>query len=125
MDNKKKEEIGLGIGGIIFEDEKGKVVKMPFEVPLFEEMPKEVYANMAIVNHSKHEFNIYFSRVETPVTRNQIPKKDNYTLPIVAKIVVPPSLIENLIKALEKNYKTFLEDLNKPEEPEGSFESNK
>jgi hypothetical protein len=125
MDDKKKKDLGLGIGGVIFEDEKGEIVKMPFELPPFEDIPKEVYSNMAIVNHSKHEFTLYFSRVETPVTKNQIPKKGSYILPIVAKIVVPPSLIKSLFKALEKNYKTYLEDLNKPEDPEVSFESNK
>lgn len=107
MNEKNRKKLDLGIGGITLVDKEGKEKNYPFALPPFDEMPKEIYSNHVIINHTQHEFNLFFSRMQTPITKNQFPEDGNLRLPIVAKIVIPPSLIESLIKALKDNFDKF------------------
>ena len=101
-----------GIGGIIAVDDKGGERKIPYELPSYDEQPEAIYANHVIVSHTQSEFNLFFSRINPIVTNNQIPKGKTAKLDIVARIILPPKIMPDLIKAFESNLKKF-EEKNK------------
>jgi len=103
----KKEFVGSDIGGIVLIGEDGKEKKFPFELPEFESMPEELYSNHVIINHTNTEYNLFFTRINPVISKSHIPKGRSAKLDVVARIVLPPQVIEGLISALEKNYKDY------------------
>ena len=98
---------GKDFGGIIMVDDSGEEHKYPFVLSPIEELPDDIYSNHVIVNHTPHEFNIYFNRITTPLSAEQIPKDKKIKMKTVAKIVIAPSLMEQLINTLKINLENF------------------
>lgn len=110
-DNKKQEK---DLGGIIFVDDFGKENKYPFVLTTINELPDDIYSNHVIVSNTPHEFTILFNIIQTPFSIDQIPKDKKIKIKTVAKIIIPKTLMEQLIKALQINLdnskKGFLTD---------------
>ena len=72
-----------------------------------------IYANFARVSHSQHEFAINFCDIEE-FSREAAKEIDGQLVieaPIVAKIVMPHSIMLGLLNALQQNYKDFLQKI--------------
>ncbi len=107
MNKKKNVTDGSDIGGITFIDKDRSKKKFPFELPEFEFMPKELYANHIIINHTPTEYNLFFTRVNPIISKNHLPKGKYAKLDVIARITLPPQIVEGLITALQKNYDDY------------------
>jgi hypothetical protein len=107
MNDKKKEKIPFDIGGMIFINEKNEETQYQFVLPQYDEMPEEIYSNHIIVNHSPTEFNLFFTRINPPISKTHIPKENDIKLKVLSRINLPPKIIQGLIDALAKNLETF------------------
>jgi len=106
---KGKEMLKSDIGGFMVVDEKGKEKLLPFKLPNYEEQPKEIYSNHVIINHTPTEFNLFFTRINPIITKNQIPKGHSAKLEVVARITLPAQIIPGFLKAFETIFNQFKE----------------
>ena len=106
---KKKEMPKSSIGGIIMVDDNGIEKRFPFELTNYEDQPREIYSNHVIINNSPTEYNLFFTRINPIISKNQAPSGKSAKLEVVARITLPPKIIPGIIKALENTYKKFEE----------------
>lgn len=70
---------------------------------------RAVYADQMFVGHSQHDFVIRFCRLDRPVLRDQEDLKQlkGAVSNVVAKVIVPPTLMPSIIRALSENWETY------------------
>lgn len=98
----------IGIGELNYIGEDGKTKKYIFVLPKLENLPQDIYANQITITNSPTEFTLLFTRIQPPIKDNQFPEEGNLIeTNVVAKIVLPISVIEPLITALQENWVNF------------------
>jgi len=97
----------LDLGGFIFVDEYGNEEKIPFVLPELEKVPEGIYANHVVINHTPFEFNLLFGRMQSPMSKEQMPKNKKIEIPLVAKIILPPEIARQLRDILAANIENF------------------
>jgi hypothetical protein len=78
-------------------------------IPSLEPKLGRVYSNYVQVAHSQYDFTIRFGDAPPGGDIVRLKKGDTVTIPNIVEIVVVPDLIPAIIKALDTNYKAFLE----------------
>lgn len=78
-------------------------------LPSLEPKLGRVYSNYVQVSHSQYDFTIRFGDAPPGGDIVRLTKGDMVTIPNIVEIVVVPDLIPAIIKALDTNYKAFLE----------------
>ena len=78
-------------------------------VPKKTENTKRAYSNYVQVTHTPHDFTLSFCEVSAirDDEKEEIAKSKKAYAPIHAEMVLPVSLIEPLIKAIQSNYEIF------------------
>lgn len=79
------------------------------------------YVNFADITHSPHEFAISAARIPTKLTLRQIEEiKESGSLEVEAEVqlIIPPTMLPGLIKALQSRRKLFETDMGPINEPE-------
>ncbi len=102
-----KDKRKIGIGEMKYIDDEGKEKEYIFTLPSLDKLPNDIYANQVVVHHTFSEFTLLFSRVQAPIKENQFPKDKYIEVPVVARIVLPPQVVESLVKALSGNYENY------------------
>jgi hypothetical protein len=72
---------------------------------------KPLYVNDLIVTHTKKEFFVTFSQIESPaiLPEDGFDNIDSVDSIAQAKIIVTPEFFKKIIELLQTNYKNFLE----------------
>jgi len=78
-------------------------VKVKLVVP--RELEEGRYINYAAVTHSSHEFHIFFAQVSVPP--GELPADKSLEANTIAHVIVPPSVMPQVIKALSDNYDRY------------------
>lgn len=102
--NEKEEKI---LKQVVFTDDKGNKKKIGVKLPNLEDMPEGKYSNYVLVTHGPDEFTLNFAKINFPSTLDQAANLKNITLNIVSRIVVSPTLIKPLKKAIETNIRGY------------------
>lgn len=67
------------------------------------------YSNVAVVAHSQHEFCIDFCQAAPPMRVDL--ETEKAFVPVVARILIPPTLVEGFINALRVQLSKYKDDL--------------
>ena len=78
-------------------------------IPSLEPKLGRAYANYVQISHSQYDFTIRFGDGPPGGDVARLRRGDTLTIPNIVEIVVVPDLIPGIIKALDTNYKKFLE----------------
>lgn len=70
---------------------------------------RAVYADQMFVSHSEHDFVIRFCRLDRPLLRDEEELKQLKVAVsnVVAKVIVPPTLMPGIIRALSENWEAY------------------
>ncbi len=80
-----------------------------------EELEEGRYVNYAAVTHSPHEFHIFLAQVSVPP--GEKPMAESVAANAVAHIIIPPSVMPDIIKALSTNYGRYKQEAEEIDEP--------
>ena len=76
-----------------------------------------IYANQVYVTHSGPEFYLVFGETFPPLVKEgeKVPEPDERQVPVrlVAKIAMSPSSMGRMVDVLKRNWKTFLDNVQK------------
>jgi len=95
-------------------------------VPDMENAPPRVYANGAMIIHSNIDFTLVFYDSAPPLGGkvSDLEKVDENTFkleaPVVARIVLTPSIMELVVEAMQKNLQRYKELVVKGDECDGT-----
>ena len=76
-----------------------------------EELEEGRYVNYAAVTHSPHEFHIFLAQVSVPP--GEKPIAQSVAANAVAHIIIPPSVMPEIIKVLSTNYDRYKQEAEK------------
>ena len=90
--------------------EEGKVETIKAKVGLVvpEDLEEGRYANYVAVTHSPHEFHIFLAQVSVPPGEKSVAQ--SVAANTVAHIIIPPSVMPDVIKVLSTNYNRYKQD---------------
>lgn len=93
------------------EEQRAEDLLKQVRVEIKDELPPEraVYADQMFVNHSEHDFVIRFCRLDRPVVRDEkeLQQLKTAVSNVVAKVIVPPTLMPGIIRAFSENWETY------------------
>lgn len=85
-------------------EEKAEEIELEIKLRIPEELEEGRYSNYVNVGHSLHEFHIFFGQIRTP----KQPSGDKIAYAdAVAHIIIAPTVMAEVIKALSKNYERY------------------
>jgi len=100
-------------------------------VPDVENAPRRIYVNGAFIHHSNFDFTINFYEFIPPL-EHEVKRLDydetgkvNIIVPVVARIGMNFDLVPRLIRALEENYKRYLDEQKKLGEKQNASNTRK
>jgi hypothetical protein len=107
----------------IVSEHEGEAQEVEFRVDVPEKETGGRYANFLSVWHTGHEFTLDFSATQPPQPQNSDDPESPVVVPchVVARVRIPPSLVFDVLRALNDNmtrYEAMFGEIQRPEQRE-------
>jgi hypothetical protein len=93
-----------------------------FNVQLPPELEGGTYANFLSVWHTGHEFTLDFAVTQPPVVPENPAEPISVPCRVVTRVKIPPSLIFEIIRALNQNMTTYENTFGEIQQPQATQE---